>query len=286
MIDFTLPSWVKNIRKNSLNWEDYNIETKEILRDKIKKFNVENPIVSMVIPAWNEEFGILHTLWSLAESDLKYPTELIIIDNNSTDGTNKLLKDIGIKTIIETKQGCGHARTRGLIEAKGDYILTGDSDTLYPKAWLNIMSEALISGKNEQVRCVHSTYSFIPETQSQRWMYGIYEFLSGIISKRKEKHEPYLNVFGFYMGFDKQKGIELNGYDIEVQRTFRGSAGTLETNATEDGMMALRIMRDGGKIKMIKENEAKVWTSDRRIQMDGGIVKAFMLRIKKYIFRQ
>jgi len=286
MTDFGMPVWVKNLLKKPLNIADYSSEEIQELKQKLSRFRVENPLVSMVIPAWNEEFGILHTLWSLANSDLKYPTELIIVDNNSTDGTSNLLHDLGIKTVSETKQGVGHARTTGLAVAQGKYVLTGDSDTLYPPQWINLMIDAFQSSDDKPVYCVHSTYSFIPENPGQRWMYGIYELLSSFISKRKEKNEPYLNVYGFYMGFEAQKGRDVNGYDIEVQRTFRGTVGQLETNATEDGMMALRLMQAGGKIKAVHDSKAKVWTSDRRIQLDGGIVNAFKIRFKKYLSRK
>ena len=284
MINLFIPSWVKNILQQPLNIKQFNDNELHELKGKLARFSPEKPLVSVVIPAWNEEEGILHTLISLANTNTQYETELLIIDNNSTDGTNNLLKSLGIKTFVEIKQGVGHARTCGLHKAKGKYILTGDSDTLYPAGWITAMVDGM--ERDEQTYCVHGSYSFLPSNNSPRWQYAFYEFLSSFIIKKKEETQPFLNTLGFNSGFIKQKGIDVNGYDIETQRTFRGAAGIVEDNATEDGMMALRLQEAGGKNKAINENNARVWTSDRRIQLDGGLKKAMSMRVKKYLFKR
>lgn len=284
MINFFIPEWVKNILQKPLNIKQYSASEIADLKQKLTKFSSENPLVSVVIPAWNEELGILHTLHSLANTNTQYPVELLVIDNNSTDGTSSLLKSLGVRTILETKQGVGHARTCGLHNAKGKYILTGDSDTLYPAGWITAMTDGMLN--DEQVYCVHGSYSFLPSDSTPRWQYAFYEFLSSFIIKRKEKTQPFLNTLGFNCGFIRQKGIDVNGYEIETQRTFRGAAGVAEQNATEDGMMALRLQQAGGKNKAIMANDGRVWTSDRRIQLDGGLKSALALRIKKHLFKQ
>lgn len=284
MINLSIPDWVKNILQKPLDIMQYSTDEVTDLKQKLTKFSSEKPLVSVVIPAWNEELGILHTLHSLANSNTKYEVELLIIDNNSTDGTSNLLKSLGIKTLLETKQGVGHARTCGLHNAKGKYILTGDSDTLYPAGWITAMTEGMLN--DEQVYCVHGSYSFLPSDSTPRWQYAFYEFLSSFIIKKKEKTQPFLNTLGFNCGFIRQKGIDINGYEIETQRIFRGAAGVAEQNATEDGMMALRLQQAGGKNKAIESNDARVWTSDRRIQLDGGLKSALTLRIKKYLFKR
>ena len=283
MIKFSLPDWVKIILQKPSDTKQFSDSEITNLKQKLARFSPENPLVSIVIPAWNEEEGILHTLISLANTNTKFETELLIIDNNSTDDTANLIQSLGLKVFLETKQGVGHARTCGLHKAKGKYILTGDSDTLYPDGWITSMVEAMVN--NEQVYCVHGSYSFLPSNQTPRWQYALYEVMSSFIIKKKEKTQPFLNTLGFNCGFIRQKGIDINGYDIETQRTFRGAAGTVEQNATEDGMMALKLQQSGGGIKAINGLEARVWTSDRRIQLDGGLKNALIMRVKKYIFK-
>lgn len=285
MLDLTLPAWVKTILEKPLILNQLPPTYVAELRQKLSRFQCENPLVSVVIPAWNEEEGILHTLISLANTTTSYPTELLIVDNNSTDGTAALLQQLGIKTYLEKKQGVGHARTAGLHQARGKYILTGDSDTLYPPGWITAMAKTIIDGEQTPVYCVHGTYAFLPSPSTPRWQYALYEFMSGFIIRKKEKTQPFLNVLGFNTGFIRQKGIDVNGYDIETQRVFRGNAGVADTNATEDGMMGLRLQAAGGKIALVAGKDGRVWTSDRRIQLDGGLYKALSMRLRKYLLK-
>ncbi len=278
------PKWVTRILKKPLQISQYSEIEKASLINKLKIFSNPSPLVSVVIPAWNEEEGILHTLYSLADTNTSLPVELIVVDNNSTDGTANLLKSLGVQVFLETKQGVGHARTAGMHHAKGKYILTGDSDTLYPPGWITAMVNAMADNEQVPVYCVHGSYSFLPGPDTPRWQYAVYEMLSSFVIKRKERSQPFLNVLGFNCGFVKAKGIELNGYDIETQRIFRGSAGEVENNATEDGMMALRLQNAGGKIMLVPGVDGCVWTSDRRIQLDGGLRKALTMRVKKHLF--
>lgn len=284
MIKFFLPNWVKIILQKPLNIQQFSDIEKTDLHQKLARFSPENPLVSVVIPAWNEEEGILHTLLSLANTNTKFVTELLIIDNNSTDNTVNLIESLGLKIFSETKQGVGHARTCGLHKAKGKFILTGDSDTLYSDGWITAMVEGMIN--DQQVYCVHGSYSFLPSHNTPRWQYAIYEILSSFIIKKNEKSKPFLNTLGFNCGFIRQKGIDINGYDIETQRTFRGASGVVEQNATEDGMMALRLQESGGTIRAINSLDGRVWTSDRRIQLDGGLKRALIMRVKKHLFKQ
>lgn len=281
MRDMTLPSWVRLILEKPLSITDYSLKEIESLKFKLRRFSNHNPLISVIIPAWNEENGILHTLISLSNTTSPYPVELIVVDNNSTDGTGALLHKLGVKSLLETKQGVGHARSKGLLNAAGKYILTGDSDTLYPPAWIAEMANAMMV--NDKVYCVTGGYSFLPSGQSPRWQYAMYEMLSSVIIQRKQKNQPYLTALGFNCAFLKEKGIQVDGYNIETQRTFRGAAGVLENNATEDGMMALRLMQSGGTIKCMNTKGTRVWTSDRRIQMDGGLGSAMKMRINKYL---
>lgn len=284
MINFSMPNWVNNIIQKPLNIKEMEEDKIRELKGKLARFSSNNPFVSIIIPAWNEEEGILHTLISLAHTNTQYEVELLVIDNNSTDGTADLLNLLGVRNVLETKQGVGHARSRGLKEAKGKFVLSADSDTIYPASWITAMVDGMI--KNEEVYCIGGSYSFLPSDTTPRWQYALYEFMSGFIFRKKQKTKPFHCALGFNSGFIRQKGIDVNGYQIEIQRTFRGAAGVSEKHATEDGMMAWKLLQAGGKIKVINGLEARVWTSDRRIQLDGGIKNAMKLRIKKYLFKK
>ena len=65
--------------------------------------------------------------------------EIIIVDNNSNDGTKKLIENYNINFInyhLETKQGLSFARNKGIKVSKGKYLAFVDDDATINKNWL------------------------------------------------------------------------------------------------------------------------------------------------------
>ncbi len=91
--------------------------------------------ISIIIPAYDEEEGIVKTLKSIPLKKLKrlnYLVEVIVIDNNSKDKTSFLAKKLGARVVKEKKQGYGYSYKKGLSIAKGDILVTLDGDGTYP----------------------------------------------------------------------------------------------------------------------------------------------------------
>ncbi|MBI4250196.1 glycosyltransferase family 2 protein [Candidatus Uhrbacteria bacterium] len=92
--------------------------------------------ISFILPAYNEENAIKHTVTSIAEyCDAKqYPYEIIIIDDGSTDGTYRLAgeitgKNASVKALRHTSnRGKGAAVRTGMAAAQGDILLFLDAD--------------------------------------------------------------------------------------------------------------------------------------------------------------
>lgn len=106
------------------------------------------PKVSVIVPAWNEEVGIITTTKALLKSTYKN-TEILIVDNASTDNTAKKVNElidqhikkechvpskehITVKYLHESTQGKGHALNTGLSNATGDIIISIDADCYVP----------------------------------------------------------------------------------------------------------------------------------------------------------
>lgn len=92
--------------------------------------------ISIVIPAYNEERLIGRCLTSLKNQQFARPYEIIVVNNNSTDATEKIARSFGVKVIHELQQGVVFARQKGLLTARGEIVISGDSDCLYPPDWL------------------------------------------------------------------------------------------------------------------------------------------------------
>jgi poly-beta-1,6-N-acetyl-D-glucosamine synthase len=112
-----------------------------------KKLEVEggksnfNPKVSVIIPAWNEEVGILKTIKSVLSNDYEN-IEVVVVNDGSTDGSDRIIKDFikylkfnkiprydCITYIYKENGGKGHALNTGIERATGDIILTMDADS-------------------------------------------------------------------------------------------------------------------------------------------------------------
>jgi len=92
----------------------------------------QNKTVSVVLPAYNEAPNIAAAVQEFIalnhQNSLPIIDEVIVIDNNSSDGTGDLAKKAGARVIVETKQGYGNALQRGLREADSDIIVTCEPD--------------------------------------------------------------------------------------------------------------------------------------------------------------
>ncbi len=90
-----------------------------------------NKLISVVIPAYNEENGIGSTLDKLQEvlNTQGNPFELLVIDDGSTDDTSKIAAQKGAIVIRHPYNiGNGAAVKTGLRQAKGDVIALLDAD--------------------------------------------------------------------------------------------------------------------------------------------------------------
>ncbi len=91
--------------------------------------------LSVIIPALNEEKAIEKVIKEIPISKIKamgYDTEILIVDNGSTDATPHLAKKNGATVFVQPIRGYGNAYKAGFANAHGDIIITGDSDCTYP----------------------------------------------------------------------------------------------------------------------------------------------------------
>jgi len=91
--------------------------------------------ISIVIPAQNERDGIEQTIRAIPKEELErmdYEVQILVVDNDSNDGTGELAKKAGAEVIFEPKHGYGSAYKAGFIHARGDVIATSDADATYP----------------------------------------------------------------------------------------------------------------------------------------------------------
>jgi glycosyltransferase involved in cell wall biosynthesis len=94
-------------------------------------------VISVVVPAYNEEENIVACLESLNRQTLpRSEYEIIVVDGNSKDRTRELAAPHADLVFIQTSKRVGGARNDGAMQAKGEIIATTDADCVVPPEWL------------------------------------------------------------------------------------------------------------------------------------------------------
>ncbi|MCA1991907.1 MAG: glycosyltransferase [Coleofasciculus sp. S288] len=135
-------------------------------------FNIPCPDVSVIIPTYNRLSMLEEALASVASQDFDGVVEIIVVDDNSQDGTSEIVsRKYPNVHLISLKQNVGAyaARNRALVQAKGKYIAFLDSDDLWETHYLRTQITAL-EGK-ERHFCISNIVIWdTAENQKQVWV--------------------------------------------------------------------------------------------------------------------
>ncbi|MET3114119.1 glycosyltransferase involved in cell wall biosynthesis [Pedobacter sp. CG_S7] len=263
MINYTVPSWVKEVNLPFKSYFEIPNPIFEDLNAALDRLQSTEPLITIIIAAYNEEVNILRCITSLSKTKCKLPFEILVVNNNSADHTQDTLNRIHVRQLFQPIQGCGPARQMAQENAKGKFILLADSDCLYPPEWMDEMMKVL---QQPGVACVYGRYSFIPEPGYARWQLYMLEKMKDAIAGVRHLKRAYLNAFGISMGYVKAYGLKA-GY---IMHNTRG----------DDGRLAFDMMKYGS-IEQVKSNNARPWTSPRTLDRDGSFYKAITNRITR-----
>jgi dolichyl-phosphate beta-glucosyltransferase len=119
--------------------------------------NDGHPTLSVVIPTYNEADRLLPTIAAICAHvpGLGVSWELIVADSASTDGTPELVTGLGMRntTVLRSsgRDGKGAGVARGVLAARGDYILFADADGSTPITALDGFLATIRSGAADVV---------------------------------------------------------------------------------------------------------------------------------------
>jgi len=126
------------------------------------------PGISIIIPAYNEERYLAETLQSLQAARRTFhrkfgrPTEVIVVNNGSTDGTELIAQGWGAQVVAHSERNIASVRNAGIRAASFDVVVTVDADNFIPAHALTEIWEAMTSGRyiGGGVRVVLASESF------------------------------------------------------------------------------------------------------------------------------
>lgn len=221
--------------------------------------------ISILIPCYNEEKGIgkvidgipLETL-----SRLGFETEIIVINNNSTDKTAQIAKEKNVIVINEKKKGKGYAMKTGFdsISPDSEFIVMLDGDNSYSSSEIPRIIEPLVSnfcdvvvgsrlgGKINkgslkfQNRLANWGYTFLVR---QLYRANTTDVLSGYFGWKREvvdRMKPHIKANGFAIEMEMIiRSVKL-GYEIySVPVTYDQREGESKLNPLKDGAQIMGV---------------------------------------------
>jgi glycosyltransferase involved in cell wall biosynthesis len=226
-------------------------ESMEQPRDQIR--------FSIIVPAYNEAAYLGRALDSLLHQDYDGRYEIIVVDNNSTDGTAAVADRYGVPVVKESLQGVCAARQRGVDCARGEIIISTDADTTQPSDWLRTIDARF--SESERVVAVAGPCRY----QDPSWWAKTYPvMLFGLVDKVYA-----LTGFVFYV----------SATNIAVLRTaFPGY--DLRLTQGGDELDLVRRLRRRGQVRWERHNV--VTTSARRLQR-GLLYNIFVTFLVYYL---
>lgn len=228
---------------------------------------MQNSVISVIIPAYNEEktIGIVIEETAQVMDTLGLPYEIIVVDDGSTDRTKEMASRYKV-TILSNGQnhGKGYALRRGFQHAQGDIIVTIDADGSHkPKEILELINP-LFNGID-----ITAGSRFLGDGKdhtSKLHMLGNHLINATImVLTRKLVTDSQTGLRAFKREFLKKISLESCGYEIETEITVKGLKNgfkfqeiPISCRKREYSISKLRILSDGVRIfKTILKSAAK-----------------------------
>jgi glycosyltransferase involved in cell wall biosynthesis len=208
-----------------------------------------NVLISVIIPAHNEEKYLGSTLHALQEQDYPYH-EVIVVTNGCMDNTAAVAREKCDKLVVLREKSLGKARNSGASKARGDLLVFLDADTLLDENALSVIAR--------DFRRKHSSATLHGRPDTFRVVYALIYFLKNVLHSSKV-HYGSSGVIVCW----RDQFREIGGFNEDMQ-------------VKENHDLMLRLRRFGS-YKYI--SDASAVTSMRRYEK-GGPYKTSWLWIK------
>lgn len=210
------------------------------------------PKYSVLIPVRNTEKYIEQCIESVLRQTYQ-DFEIIIVDNESTDGSEKIIddyaaKDARIRVFHQENQGLLMSRRRAISEAEGDYLCFLDSDDAWDCGFIEAVDKAI--GADDFDMCIFG-YKTIDEnskplgTDSGYYLEGQYEGDALEELWYKIVENPVLNNMWL-------KVIRRSCFSKETDAEYKALG---QVNGTEGAIQTLEVLRNAKKVACIPNEQ-------------------------------
>ena len=215
--------------------------------------------LSVVIPALNEYDNIARVIRAVPVDTLReqgWVTEILIVDNGSTDGTGALARSLGARVVDQPERGYGNAYRAGFDSASGSVIATADADLTYPLEHLPVLlqefqvrdlefmtTDRLSRANRRAMKASHYVANHALSAMSRvLFRHGFRDSQSGMWIFRKYVWDA-IDVRSAGMGFSQEIKHEAFAAGLRCTETpieYRPRGGEVKLHALRDGVRNVR----------------------------------------------
>ena len=236
-------------------------------------------LVSVAIPAYDEQDCIGDCLRSIARQRTSANVEAVVCLNACTDHTAHVAikvaeeEGLNLKLVDEPAKGIARARQRAFQEASGDIIVSADADSIYPADWI----ERIVSTfrQDPQTALVYGPVYF---TRIRGFAGAVMHYAYPVIDlviTQFDRITNHPNVRGPNFAVDREAFKQVKGFNVELK-------------AFEDNDLAWRVAKLRGHRALHYDRHLVVHSSARRYNYYGlwkavhyytvGYYKTFLLK--------
>ncbi len=191
---------------------------------------------SVVVPAYNAQDTLGKCLEAiLSQTVPRDMYEVIVVDDGSTDRTEEVARQYGVKVLKQHHQGPATARNLGLREAKGAVILFTDADCAPAPDWL----EKMLTPFSED-RIVGVKGAYMTHQRGVIARFAQIEYETKYDRMRKQRYIDFIDTCSA-------------AYTTEIIRSCGGFDPAFPTSANEDIDLSFRLAKRGHKMLFAPE---------------------------------
>ena len=234
---YTLQNWIQTVIYQNINSQSLPLKNK----------TMKSSIVSVIIPMYNCENTLTHTVQSVLNQTYD-AIQIILVNDGSTDATEEVAKELlqhhpNIEYHSHENKGQTKTRNIGASLAKGHYLLFLDSDDTIAPTFIEKSIDVL--EKNPEVKIVYSQSEF-SGTKSGRWNLPAYHFKSFLLN----------NCIPITALIRQNEFEQVGGFDESL--TFY-----------EDWELWIQLVATGGKVHQIQEPLFYYYQHERPLSVTG-----------------
>ena len=253
------------------------------------------PLVSVIVPCFNEEKVVKQAVKSVSEMD--YPNlEILLIDDGSVDDTTAIAKGLEhkekrLRVVFKENGGKAEALNRGISEALGEYILCMDADSVLNRDSLErampyfskdpnlaAVSGCVRVGNDHNLLCQFQKLEYViglnlhKKAQSLLNLVTIVPGPIGIFKKSAVQAVGCYHAQTFAEDCDLSMRLLFAGYNIKYSPDV---VAHTETPATFDALMVQRYRWTRGVIQSIVKSAGLL--TPRQINFRNSVIVAYMV---------